>query len=444
MDSQSLTQLFKGIVGWALPTLLHAALHNFNKEMNVVTDAQTNSFPNAPTKILWQQVWGLAALLAAITFSWIAYGFYQPRILARIGFVDLAIWLGIFQGLLGAIVEPIVGWFSDRILGRFGSRLPQVVVGVTLAGLIFVIASWLVETQLAEGMRWIVPVMMTMWVIAMIIFRGPAIALLQGFAPTSQLPQANAILALVLAVTSATSPILGLILKQIGASMTFILGAIALLIGSVLLWASMPRHLVTATSPEVSTTKLTAKSLVLYALPFVVGLGSGLEINLLLHILPRQLSQSLGGISVEYIQSGILLVAGISTLPLRSLLKSLFRRHQVTFGMGIGLAAIAGCLTLTVLSQNGVYLIFMSAIAAMALGLVLTNTIPLALAMVPPNQAGFGTGLYFGGNGMATAVFAALVVTQGEISSMNGALLCVFALAIALISLKKFVETTKS
>lgn len=427
-----------------MPTLLHAALHNFNKEMNVVTDAQTNSFPNAPTKILWQQVWGLAALLAAITFSWIAYGFYQPRILARIGFVDLAIWLGIFQGLLGAIVEPIVGWFSDRILGRFGSRLPQVVVGVTLAGLIFVIASWLVETQLAEGMRWIVPVMMTMWVIAMIIFRGPAIALLQGFAPTSQLPQANAILALVLAVTSATSPILGLILKQIGASMTFILGAIALLIGSVLLWASMPRHLVTATSPEVSTTKLTAKSLVLYALPFVVGLGSGLEINLLLHILPRHLFQALGSLSIEYIQSAILLIAGIATLLLRSLLKSLFRRHQVTFGMGIGLAAIAGCLTLTVLSQNGVYLIFMSAIAAMALGLVLTNTIPLALAMVPPNQAGFGTGLYFGGNGMATAVFAALVVTQGEISSMNGALLCVFALAIALISLKKFVETIKS
>ncbi|TYQ24336.1 SLC45 family MFS transporter [Pseudanabaena sp. UWO311] len=422
-----------------MPTLL-AALHNFNKEMNVVTDAQTNSFPNAPTKILWQQVWGLAALLAAITFSWIAYGFYQPRILARIGFVDLAIWLGIFQGLLGAIVEPIVGWFSDRILGRFGSRLPQVVVGVTLAGLIFVIASWLVETQLSEGMRWIVPVMMTMWVIAMIIFRGPAIALLQGFAPTNQLPQANAILALVLAITSATSPILGLILKQIGASMTFILGAIALLIGSVLLWVSMPRHLVTATSPEVSTTKLTTKSVVKYALPFVVGLGSGLEINLLLHILPRHLSQALDSFSVEYIQSGILLIAGVATLPLRSL----FRRYKVTFGMGLGLAAIAGCLTLTVLSQNGVYLILISAIAAMALGLVLTNTIPLALAMVLPNQAGFGTGLYFGGNGMATAVVAALVVTQSEISSMNGALLCVFALAIALISLKKFADTIKN
>lgn len=96
------------------------------------------------------------------------------------------------------------------------------------------------------------------------------------------------------------------------------------------------------------------------------------------------------------------------------------------------------------LSQNGVYLILISAIAAMALGLVLTNTIPLALAMVPPNQAGFGTGLYFGGNGMATAMFAALVVTQGEIASTNGSLLSFFALAIALICLKKFVEIIKS
>jgi len=403
------------------------------KAMNVVTNVQTNSFPNAPTKILWQQVWGLAALLAAITFSWIAYGFYQPKILARIGFVDLAIWLGIFQGLLGAIVEPIVGWFSDLILGRFGSRLPQVVVGVTLAGLIFVIASWLVETQLSEGMRWIVPVMMTMWVIAMIIFRGPAIALLQGFAPTSQLPQANAILALVLAVTSATSPILGVILKQIGASMTFILGAIALLIGSVLLWVSMPRHLVTATIPEVTTTKLTTKSLVMYALPFIVGLGSGLEINLLLHILPRHLFQAFSSLSIEYIQSAILLIAGIATLPLRSL----FPRQKVSFGMGLGLAAIAGCLTLAVLGQNTVYSILICAIASMALGLVLTNTIPLALAMVPANQAGFGTGLYFGGNGMATAVIAALVVTQGEISPINGSLLSLFASVIALICLKK-------
>ncbi len=394
---------------------------------------QTTAFPSPPTKILWRQVWGLAALLAAITFSWIAYGFYQPRILVRIGFLDLAAWLGIFQGLLGAIVEPIVGWFSDRILGRFGSRLPQIVVGVTLAGLIFVIVSWLVEVQLAEQLRWIVPVMMTIWVIAMIIFRGPAIALLQGFAPTSQLPQANSVLALVLAITSATSPILGFILKQIGVSLTFILGAIALLIGSVLLWASMPRYLATATQPESKTNEVIHSSLVMYIFPFVVGLGSGIEINLLLHILPHSLSKAISNLPIEYSQSSLLLIAGLSTLPLRSLQN----RQKVAVGMLWGLVAITICLILNALNHSAIYLLIVSAMAAIALGLVLTNTIPLALAMVPHNQAGFGTGLYFGGNGLATALFASLVVTQGEIPSVYGALLGVFALAIASIGLWK-------
>jgi hypothetical protein len=404
--------------------------------MNAVTNAQIHFSPHPPTRILWRQVWGLAALLAAITFSWIAYGFYQPRILARIGFVDLAAWLGIFQGLLGAIVEPIIGWFSDRVLGRFGSRLPLIVVGVTLAGLIFVIVSWLVETQLSEGMRWLVPVLMTMWVIAMIIFRGPAIALLQGFAPTHQLPQANAVLALVLAITSATSPILGLILKQIGASMTFILGAISLLIGAVLLWSSMPRHLATASAPPVSTQNLTPQSIHSYTLPLLVGLGSGLEINLLLHLLPHSLFYANSHLAIEYSQSAILLLAGVTTLPLRSL----FSRQKVALGMGLGLAAIAGCLTLAVLIQNSIYLIIISAIAAIALGLVLTNTIPLALAMVAPNQAGFGTGLYFGGSGLATAIFASLVVTQGEIMPISGAVFSLLALAITTICLYRFAK----
>ncbi|TYQ24967.1 SLC45 family MFS transporter [Pseudanabaena sp. UWO310] len=398
--------------------------------MNAV-NIDRNSF--APAKILWRQVWGLAALLAAITFSWIAYGFYQPRILIRIGFSDLAVWLGIFQGLLGAIVEPIVGWFSDRVLSKFGSRLPLIVVGVTLAGLIFVGISWLVETQISDGLRWVVPLLMTVWVIAMIIFRGPAIALLMSFAPTNQLPQANAILALVLAITSATSPILGLIFKHIGASMTFILGAIALLSGGVLLWRSMPRYLATGTTSE-AVSLLNKTSLTGYALPFLVGLGSGLEINLLLHLLPHRLFHAFDNLAVEYWQSGILLIAGIATLPLRSL----FRRQQVTLGMGLGLLAIVICLILSFADNHIIYLALVATLGAMALGLVLTNTIPLALAMVSPNQAGFGTGLYFGGSGMGTTIFASLLVTQGEISPINGTISSLVALAIASICLYVF------
>ncbi len=404
-----------------------------------MNNAQINSFPNPSTKILWRQVWGLAALLAAITFSWITYGFYQPKILVRLGFADLAIWLGIWQGLLGAIVEPILGWYSDRFFGKFGSRLPQIVVGVVLAGLIFTIASWLIETELSEGIRWIIPLLMTVWTISMIIFRGPAMALLIGFAPTDHLPQASSILALVFAAIGAVSPIVSLVLKQIGASRSFILGAIALLIGTTILWSSMPRHITTATHADVAPKKFTLKSLVFYALPFLVGFGSNLEISLLLNVLPHSLFKAINYISIDYFQSGILLVASITTLTLQTWAK----RLKAPFGMGIGLAVIAGCLSLSVLSDNGIYLIVMSILSSIALGLVFTNTIPLALSMVDRSQAGFGTGLFFGGSGLASAIFASLVITQREITPMYGALLSLLALAIASICLRKFLNTKR-
>jgi hypothetical protein len=134
---------------------------------------------NSRTAILWRQVWGLGALLAAIIVSFMAYGFYQPKILKDLGFVDLAGWLGIAQGLLGVAIEPLIGGISDLILRRVGSRLPMISVGVTLAGLIFVVVGLLLQGNLPVGMRWLVPVLMTVWVVAMIIFRGPAIALLR-------------------------------------------------------------------------------------------------------------------------------------------------------------------------------------------------------------------------------------------------------------------------
>jgi hypothetical protein len=89
-------------------------------------------------RVLWRQVWGLAALLAAIVFSWMAYSFYQPVILTNLGFIELAQSLGIIQGFLGAAIEPLAGIMSDRSMHKIGSRLPGIAVGITLAGLLFV------------------------------------------------------------------------------------------------------------------------------------------------------------------------------------------------------------------------------------------------------------------------------------------------------------------
>ena len=357
---------------------------------------------NLDRKILWKQVGGLASMLAAIVFCWMAYEFYQPQILRNLGFLELATWLGVIQGILAAGVEPVVGGLSDRIMRIVGSRLPIIAVGVTLAGAIFVIVSGLLEPNLPEGLRWLVPGLMTLWVIAMIVFRGPAIAILQQLAPTEALPQSNALLVFVFALAAACHPMINLLLKNLGAGTTFIGGALVLLVGATLLWASSPKRLAIPTQafPQLPASVLSM------VLTFVIGIGAGVEVNLMMAVVPKVLSQgSLLNLSSEYIASLILLIAAIATFPLGKLVTKLGDRS----GMVLGLSAVAIGIALTLLrqtifGQNIIFELVHMLITGIAFGLVFISMIPFALSMLSNGDAGLATGLYFGGGGLATAL----------------------------------------
>ncbi len=357
---------------------------------------------NLDRKILWKQVGGLASMLSAIIFCWMAYEFYQPQILRNLGFLELAVWLGIIQGILAAGVEPVVGGLSDRIMRVVGSRLPIIAVGVTLAGAIFVIVSGLLERNLPEQIRWLVPILMTLWVIAMIIFRGPAITILQQLAPTEALPQANALLVFIFALVGACHPMINLLLKNLGAGTTFIGGALVLLVGATLLWASSPKRLAMPTQafPQLPASVLSM------VLTFAIGLGASIEVNLMMAVVPRTLSQASSiNLSNEYISSLILLIAAIATFPLGQLVSKLGARSGMVFGLSA--IAIGIALTLlrqTLVGQNIAFELLHMLIAGIGFGLVFVSMIPFALSMLSKGHEGLATGLYFGGGGLATAL----------------------------------------
>ncbi len=369
------------------------------------------------SSVLWRQVWGLAALLAAIVFSWMAYGLYQPQVLTQLGFVQLASSLGIMQGVLGAAIEPIVGAYSDQIMRRLGNRLPMIAIGVTLAGLLFVAAALLIQTNLPLGWRWLVPVMMTLWVMAMIVFRGPAIALLRQFAPVEALPRANAVLILVFSLVGCLGPLLGELLGKIGASLTFVAGAIILMAGAALLYSALPRHTLAPFQLESLSQVDPQRSL----LTFLVGLGAGLEVNLLLGLVPAQVQLQFPTISAAIISSGVLLMATIVALPLGELTVRIGSGRA----MAIGLSAITGCLGLAVVAVNPLLAIIVTLAAGVSFGLVFISMIPYALALVPPSQAGWSTGLYFGGGGLATAIVPILLRQLPTTTATIGAGICV-------------------
>lgn len=378
-----------------------------------------NSFNPRP-EILWRQVWGLATLVAAIIFSWMIYRLDQPKILQKLEFAPLADYLGILQGLLATVIEPIVGEFSDRIQHRLGSRLPMISVGVTLAGLIFVAVSLLLEQNLQGSIRWVVPVLMTMWVIAMMIFCVPAIALLMQFVPITELPQANAVLVLVFGVIGAIGPLFNMFINSISASMTFLLGAIALMMGAYILRSSTSNH---SFNPATISQDIPATTpSILLILIFIVGFGAGLEVNLLMSIFPRELQTQMPSIKLEFITSGIFLVAAIASLPLGEWTAQLGANKAITLGLG----TMTGLMGLALLNDNDILVVGFILAFGVSFGLVFVSMIPFVLSKVPPNQAGLSTGLCFGGSAGATALVS-LLIKQIGITSMGAFLLAEFA-----------------
>jgi MFS family permease len=347
-------------------------------------------------KIYWRQVWGLAALIGAIVFCWMAYGFYQPLILTRLGFGELAAVLGIFQGLLGAAIEPFVGLFADRYAHKLGQRLPFITIGITLAGLIFVVLSWLLAMDLPLGIRWIVPVLMTGWTLAMIAFRGPAVALLVQMAPTQVLPQANSILILVFSIVGALGPVFSNIIATMGAPLTFLLGAVILAIGRWLL-AKEPPELILLASPNHSPPYLEILRI------YCVGIFCGVLVNLLLRWCPLQIAPELNGIEPNILTAIILAIAAIAVFPTKGWVQrwGIYRSMKISTGTIMGLLILAPFVPT---SGLGVCYLLLAGLAFCLLSLA---QIPWVLGRL--SQSGLATGLYFGGMGLATALVSVLL-----------------------------------
>lgn len=388
------------------------------------------------TTILWRQVWGVATILTVVLLSFTIYGIYQPKILKDLGFIELAKGLGIVQGVLGIVIEPLIGGWSDRILARFGSRLPLITAGITFAGLIFVIVAFLIQQQLPPILYGIFPLLMTIWVMAMIAVRGPVAALLIQFAPLNELPSANAVVVLVLGLTGALAPLLNAAIQQVGTSIAFMIGAIALLIGGTVLYSTIPQrihrgmNLATPSQPHLPE----FPNRLVWLMIFGVGLGSALETNVLLGVFPEILQQPLPQLSSAAIASMILFIAALSANPLSRFITQWGEAKT----MQVGLGAVLALMGLSLFNHsNVIFSVILIVAFGIAFGLVFTDTIPYALSVSLPTQAGLATGLYFSGAGAASATFAFVQQQTNGLTGFEGFWGAAFAFAIAHLCLMR-------
>ncbi len=356
-------------------------------------------------RVYWRQVWGLAIFVGATTFCWLAYGFYQPLILTKLGFTGLASTLAIFQGLLGAIVEPGAGFLADRYANSIGRKLPLITIGITLAGLIFVVLSGLLTMQIPVDLRWIIPVLMTIWTLAMIVFRGPAVALLVQMVPTQALPQTNGILILVVSLVGAMAPVFDKLIAWIGAPVTFLLGAMILALGRFCLAATpsnLPVQIQISRSPSAgkATSPQYPEMLKLYS----IGLICGILVNLLLRWSPQFLTTKLDGVEINTMTAIIL---GISALWVW-FVKAWVQRWGTVRSMQAATGLMVILLLLVRVIPSGGVAIGYLILAGLAFCLLSLAQIPWVLQQLARPR--LATGLYFGGMGLATAIVSLLLL----------------------------------
>ncbi|MEO0352051.1 MAG: MFS transporter [Cyanobacteria bacterium P01_A01_bin.15] len=350
-------------------------------------------------RILWLQVLGLAAVQGSISLTWVIYNLYLDDLLLSLGFsAGLATLLLLIENALGAVMEPLMGSFSDRRQHWVGSRFPQIALGMIVSAVCF-LGIPLVVIVGGVSFKALLPGALVAWALAMTIFRSPALSLLGRYAYEADLPQAASVLTMVGGVTGAMAPLASDFILGLGPLVAFAIGTVVLLAAALVLRQVQPDQAIASSSASVGD-----KVQMRWAnLPWIVGTGAGvaLGLRLLLQSFPQAVAGT-GFAQPKLIMVVLFVAVAVSALPCGQLATKLGNRKAMMIGFG-GLIASAG--VTSVLGSAGLAVLVAIAIG-ISFSLVANGTLPYALSMVPTTKAGLGTGLYFGGGALAMSLLS--------------------------------------
>ncbi|MBN2235073.1 MAG: MFS transporter, partial [Opitutales bacterium] len=112
--------------------------------------------PHSSSHVNWLHIWNMSFGFFGIQFGWGLQMANMSAIYQYLGADESAIpllWLA--APLTGLIIQPIVGYFSDRTWCRLGRRRPYFLVGAIFASLALVAMPNSSTLWMAAGLLWI-------------------------------------------------------------------------------------------------------------------------------------------------------------------------------------------------------------------------------------------------------------------------------------------------
>ncbi|MDJ0715026.1 MAG: MFS transporter [Prochloraceae cyanobacterium] len=384
-------------------------------------------------KVLWLQVWALAGIQGAFILSWVIYNLYLVDLLGEFDFPKpLAVGILMVENALGAVMEPLMGSFSDRFQHWVGSRLPIIAFGMILASSCSIAIPAILVFGNSQGvMRWILPTALLSWALAMTVFRSPALSLLGRYAFATNLPQAASILTLVGAVAGAMAPLASEFILGLGKEFAFAIGSFVLLGAAAALRFANPDRLISSSDTSKTDRNSRGKiSIACLSLIFGAGVGVTLGFRLLMQNFPKIIKLQVPGANTGIILGCIFIALAITAIPSGLLARRLGNRRSMLLGLGL-MAVFCGSIALT---GNSITAVGIAIFLGASYSLVSNGTIPFALSLVPSEKGGLGTGMFFSGGAVASSFFFGVILSSPEgiapqFGAILGALAFIFAAA---------------
>ncbi|MCU0391030.1 MAG: MFS transporter [Thermoflexibacter sp.] len=342
--------------------------------------------------INWQQLFSLGALNAAVVISWIAYHNYQPKILEKFEVSDLALFMTIAQAIILVCIPPIAGLVGDYMIRKNGNHFVVMTVGISVTAMVFMAVAATTAGNPVESLKLILPFMIVIWLISMNIFHSPANSMLELFAPAHQLPLAMSVLTLITELLYALEPVVVYIVDSIGASLTFVLGGVLLVISG---WYF--KHTTKNVQLSRDSSNDDNYNEDHFAKIIIVGLAFGLANAILMNIFPSLLEEKVSIFASKSLEgkqyaSIILAISALCAIPVSNYVQKIGVKRSLMIGLGFAFSFITAIFA----SEIQVLTIAACIFFAISFSIVAVSSFPFVLENVSKRNITFGAGLFFG------------------------------------------------
>lgn len=359
--------------------------------------------------IQWTQLWSLAALYGSIIIGWIAYENYQPKLLVQFQFNDFSFLLYVVQGVILLVTPIYAGRLGDKYRFSNGHRLPIISSGISFAAMIFMAVAFTLFSQPGEVIRWILPLLIVGWLVAMSIFTSPALSTLELFTPVEKLPRAMAILTIVSSLIYSVEPVVVDIIDYMGAPITFMAGGmITFLSGYALRKNSLGLFKQSGgneAKPMASFTLDTQKSQYgsIFFMGIVLGLATTILFNIFPDILEASLGSLLGGMAGNIILVLVLILSAIISLPVSTKVTNYGLERSFNIGALVSLISMGAILVF----PATVLVVVMILVFCVAFTLLSVSSLPLAIQKANYYEKVFCVGIFFSGVALPDGIIEA-------------------------------------